>query len=175
MDERHSGPQRTSPASAEEENILAVTTSRHWGVDIALILVGLAILVAGSRLLVENSVALAVSFGISEAVIGLTIVAAGTSMPELATSLVAAFRKQPDIAIGNIVGSNIFNVLGILGVASIVSPIEAPGISTLDYGVMILFTVLLIPLLYTGRKLHRVEGGVLLALYFGYLFLLWPD
>jgi len=163
------------PASADEENILAVNTSRHWCVDIALILVGLAILVAGSRLLVENSVALAVSFGISEAVIGLTIVAAGTSMPELATSLVAAFRKQPDIAIGNIVGSNIFNVLGILGVASIVSPIEAPGISTLDYGVMILFTVLLIPLLYTGRILHRVEGAVLLALYFGYLFLLWPD
>lgn len=163
------------PVSADEENILAVTTSRHWGVDIALILVGLAILVAGSRLLVENSVALAVSFGISEAVIGLTIVAAGTSMPELATSLVAAFRKQPDIAIGNIVGSNIFNVLGILGVASIVSPIDAPGISTLDYGVMILFTVLLIPLLYTGRMLHRVEGAVLLALYFGYLLLLWPD
>ena len=163
------------PPSADEENILAVNTSRHWCVDIALILVGLAILVAGSRLLVENSVALAVSFGISEAVIGLTIVAAGTSMPELATSLVAAFRKQPDIAIGNIVGSNIFNVLGILGVASIVSPIEAPGISTLDYGVMILFTVLLIPLLYTGRMLHRVEGAVLLALYFGYLFLLWPD
>ena len=163
------------PASADVENILAVNTSRHWCVDIALILVGLAILVAGSRLLVENSVALAVSFGISEAVIGLTIVAAGTSMPELATSLVAAFRKQPDIAIGNIVGSNIFNVLGILGVASIVSPIEAPGISTLDYGVMILFTVLLIPLLYTGRMLHRVEGAVLLALYFGYLFLLWPD
>ncbi|MBO6850827.1 MAG: calcium/sodium antiporter [Marinobacter sp.] len=163
------------PASADEENILAVNTSRHWCVDIALILVGLAILVAGSRLLVENSVALAVSCGISEEVIGLTIVAAGTSMPELATSLVAAFRKQPDIAIGNIVGSNIFNVLGILGVASIVSPIEAPGISTLDYGVMILFTVLLIPLLYTGRMLHRVEGAVLLALYFGYLFLLWPD
>lgn len=163
------------PVSADEENILAVTTSRHWGVDIALILVGLAILVAGSRLLVENSVALAVSFGISEAVIGLTIVAAGTSMPELATSLVAAFRKQPDIAIGNIVGSNIFNVLGILGVASIVSPIDAPGISTLDYAVMILFTVLLIPLLYTGRMLHRVEGAVLLALYFGYLLLLWPD
>ena len=143
------------PASADEENILAVNTSRHWCVDIALILVGLAILVAGSRLLVENSVALAVSFGISEAVIGLTIVAAGTSMPELATSLVAAFRKQPDIAIGNIVGSNIFNVLGILGVASIVSPIEAPGISTLDYGVMILFTVLLIPLLFRARNVTR--------------------
>lgn len=162
------------PASANEETMLAVAQSRHWGVDIAFILVGLAVLVAGSRLLVEHAVALAVSFGISEAVIGLTIVAAGTSMPELATSLVAAFRKQPDIAIGNIVGSNIFNILGILGLASVISPIEAPGISPLDYGVMILFTVLLIPLLYTGRKLHRVEGGVLLALYVGYLYLLWP-
>lgn len=162
------------PADANDENILAVHLSRHWGVDIAFILVGLAVLVAGSRLLVEHAVALAVSFGISEAVIGLTIVAAGTSMPELATSLVAAFRKQPDIAIGNIVGSNIFNILGILGLASVTSPIDAPGISTLDYGVMILFTMLLIPLLYTGRKLHRMEGGVLLALYCGYLLLLWP-
>jgi len=163
-----------SPDSADVEDILAVSSSRHWVVDIAFILVGLAVLVAGSRLLVEHAVVLAGSFGISEAVIGLTIVAAGTSMPELATSLVAAFRKQPDIAIGNIVGSNIFNVLGILGVASVTSPIQAPGISTLDYGVMILFTVLLIPLLYTGRQLHRVEGGALLALYLGYLFLLWP-
>ncbi|WP_218944171.1 calcium/sodium antiporter [Marinobacter changyiensis] len=164
-----------SPASADNEDILAVTQSRHWGMDIAFILAGLAVLVVGSRLLVEHAVALAGSFGISEAVIGLTIVAAGTSMPELATSLVAAFRKQPDIAIGNIVGSNIFNVLGILGVASVISPMEAPGISALDYGVMIMFSVLLIPLLYTGRRLHRVEGGVLLALYFGYLFLLWPE
>jgi cation:H+ antiporter len=163
------------PGSVDGGESPVVTPVRHWGVDVALILVGLAVLIVGSRLLVENAVILAGGFGISEAVIGLTIVAAGTSMPELATSLVAAFRKQPDIAIGNIVGSNVFNILGILGVASIVSPIEAPGISPLDYGVMILFTVLLIPLLYTGRRLHRVEGGVLLALYFAYLFLLWPQ
>lgn len=164
-----------SPDRADDDDTLVGTPLRHWGVDIVFILAGLAVLIVGSRLLVEHAVALAGSFGISEAVIGLTIVAAGTSMPELATSLVAAFRKQPDIAIGNIVGSNVFNILGILGVASVISPIEAPGISTLDYGVMILFSVLLIPLLYTGRRLHRVEGGVLLALYFGYLFLLWPE
>lgn len=175
MDELRSGTQRRFPESADDGDISVGTPSRHWGVDIAFIIAGLAVLIIGSRLLVEHAVELAGGFGVSEAVIGLTIVAAGTSMPELATSLVAAFRKQPDIAIGNIVGSNVFNILGILGVASVVSPITAPGISALDYGVMILFSVLLIPLLYTGRRLHRVEGGVLLALYFGYLFLLWPE
>jgi len=148
--------------------------SRHWGMDSASIVGGLGLLVVGSSLLVDNSVALAKAFGVSEAVIALTIVAAGTSMPELATSIVAAVRKQPDIAVGNIVGSNVFNILGILGVASIVSPLRAPGVSTLDYVVMIGFTVLLIPLLYTGRLLHRVEGGVLLALYGVYVFVLWP-
>jgi cation:H+ antiporter len=148
--------------------------SRHWGIDIALIAGGLGVLVLGSRLLVDHSVALAKSWGVSEAVIGLTIVAAGTSVPELATSLVAAVRKQPDIAIGNVVGSNIFNILGILGLASLVAPLRAQGIASLDYAAMILFTVLLIPLLYTGRLLHRIEGGVLLALYGAYLVVLWP-
>src|SRR6056297_1895912 len=148
--------------------------SRHWGMDIAFIVVGLGLLVFGSIMLVDNSVALAKIFGVSEAVIGLTIVAAGTSMPELATSLVAAIRKQPDIAVGNVVGSNVFNILGILGVASIVSPLRAPGVSMLDYGAMIGFTLLLIPLLYTGRLLHRLEGCGLLLLYGVYVFLLWP-
>ncbi len=148
--------------------------SRHWSIDIAFIVGGLGILILGSRLLVDHSILLARGFGISEAVIGLTIVAAGTSMPELATSVVAAARKQPDIAIGNVVGSNVFNILGILGVASLVSPLHAPGISWMDYAVMLMFTVLLLPLLYTGRMLHRLEGLALLALYGGYLFILWP-
>lgn len=148
--------------------------SRHWAADLAFILAGLVVLVIGSRLLVAHSVNLATAFGISEAVIGLTIVAAGTSMPELATSLVAAVRKQPDIAIGNVVGSNVFNILGILGLASIISPISAPGISMLDYITMIIFTVILIPLLYTGRLLHRIEGGVLFLLYGAYIYVLWP-
>jgi len=148
--------------------------SRHWGLDVALILGGLGVLVMGSRLLVEHSVALAKGFGVSEAVIGLTIVAAGTSMPELATSVVAAIRKQPDIAIGNVVGSNVFNILGILGVASLVAPLDAPNISALDCWAVVIFSVLLIPLLYTGRVLHRLEGLGLLGLYGTYLFLLWP-
>jgi cation:H+ antiporter len=142
--------------------------------DIAFILGGLAVLVVGSEILVEHSVTLARALGISEAVIGLTIISAGTSMPELATSIIAALRKQPDIAIGNVIGSNIFNILGILGTASIISPISAPGISATDYSFMLIFTVLLIPLLYTGRILHRIEGVILLALYGVYLYMLWP-
>lgn len=148
--------------------------SRHWSIDAAFILAGLGLLVLGSRLLVDHAVILATALGISQAVIGLTIVAAGTSMPELATSVVAAFRRQPDIAIGNVVGSNIFNLLGILGLTSLVTPLHAPGISGLDYMVMIVFTVLLIPLLYTGRLLHRLEGAALLAFYICYLFIIWP-
>lgn len=159
---------------ADVDDTFMPKLSRHWAADLAFILGGLVVLVIGSRLLVKHSVNLATDFGISEAVIGLTIVAAGTSMPELATSLVAAVRRQPDIAIGNVVGSNIFNILGILGLASIVSPIRAPGISTLDYATMIIFTIILIPLLYTGRLLHRLEGGALLLLYGLYLYILWP-
>jgi cation:H+ antiporter len=148
--------------------------SRHWTADLVFILGGLAVLVFGSRLLVEHSVSLAKDIGISEAVIGLTIVAAGTSMPELATSLIAAVRKQPDIAIGNVVGSNVFNILGILGLASFLSPLNAAGISSVDYAAMLVVTVLLIPLLYTGRLLHRLEGVALLSLYGVYLYVLWP-
>ena len=148
--------------------------SGHWLVDIAFLVAGLGVLVLGSRLLVDHAVILAKTLGVSEAVIGLTIVAVGTSMPELATSVIAAFRKQPDIAIGNIVGSNIFNILAILGLTSLASPLHAPGVSRLDYAVMIAFSALLIPLLYTGRLLHRIEGATLLALYGIYLFIIWP-
>jgi len=165
---------REAGAGGNGNDTSAPDVSRHWSIDTLFILGGLGILILGSRLLVDHSVLLARGFGISEAVIGLTIVAAGTSMPELATSVVAAARKQPDIAIGNVVGSNVFNILGILGVASIVSPLYAPGISWMDYAVMMTFTILLLPLLYTGRILHRLEGLALLALYGGYLFILWP-
>lgn len=152
----------------------AQTRPRHWIIDIVMISAGLAVLIAGSRLLVDHSVNLARTMGVSEALIGLTIIAAGTSMPELATSVVAALRKQQDIAIGNIIGSNIFNILAILGFASLASPIHAPGLSMLDFSVMILFSLLLIPMLYTGRLLHRLEGAALLAIYGAYMLLLWP-
>ena len=124
--------------------------SRHWAIDIAFVLLGLAALIAGSRLLVTGAVSIAREAGLSEAVIGLTIVAIGTSVPELATSIVAAIKKEPDIAIGNVVGSNIYNILFILGAASLVKPIQAPDISRID-----LFVMLGMSLLFLGR----LSGG----------------
>lgn len=144
------------------------------GRDAAFILAGLAVLVVGSRVLVHNSVGLAKLLGVSEAVIGLTIVAAGTSMPELATSLLAALRKQPDIAVGNVVGSNIYNLLAILGVSGLLSPLHAPGIRMLDLYVMLGLTTLLLPLLCTRAALNRWEGGLLVAGYVAYVWVLWP-
>jgi len=168
------GSRRAGESAENHGGASMSSVSRHWGIDVALIVGGLGVLVLGAHLLVDHSVALARALGVSEAVIGLTIVAAGTSIPELATSLVAAVRKEPDIAIGNVIGSNIFNILAVLGLASVVSPLHAPGVSPRDYAAVIVFSVLLIPLLYTGRFLHRLEGGALLALYGVYLFVLWP-
>lgn len=161
-------------SNKDKDDLSVPSVSRHWFIDIVFILGGLAVLVFGSRILIEHSVSMAKTLGVSEAVIGLTIVATGTSMPELATSLVAAIRKQPDIAMGNIVGSNIFNILCIMGTASMVSPVRAQEISALDYGAMIVFALLLLPLIYTGRILRRTEGAFLLGLYGIYIFMLWP-
>ncbi len=144
------------------------------GKDLLLILGGLVLLVAGSRFLVDAAIQMARMWGVSEAVIGLTIVAAGTSLPELATSVIAAFRKQDDIAIGNVVGSNVFNILGILGVSGLVRPLDAAGISTMDFSVMLLLAVILWPLMQTGMRIIRWEGALLLAGYGAYLIWLWP-
>jgi cation:H+ antiporter len=148
--------------------------SKSLYIDLLFIVGGLLLLVAGSRLLVGSATDIARLMGISEAVIGLTIIAAGTSMPELATSIVAALRCQPDIAVGNVVGSNIFNILGILGAASIAKPLSATGITKLDLWVMVVFSIALLPLLYTDLKLQRWEGGLLLFGYGAYLWVLWP-
>lgn len=149
--------------------------TRHWSIDLLLIGGGLAVLVVGSRLLVDNSIEVARAYQISEAVIGLTIVAAGTSMPELATSLIAAVRKQPDIALGNVVGSCIFNILSILGLSASIMPIASGGITLVDYAVMVGCAAVLLPFLMTGLRLGRLEGLVLLSIYGGYLYYLWPE
>ena len=143
--------------------------------DLTFIGGGLLFLVVGSRLLVESATEIARLVGISEAVIGLTVIAGGTSLPELATSIVAAIRRQPDIAVGNVVGSNIFNILGILGVASIVKPLKASGITDFDLWVMVAFTIALLPLLYTKLILQRWEGVILFFGYIVYLWILWPS
>jgi cation:H+ antiporter len=142
---------------------------RVW-IQILFVLGGLVALVFGARLLVDNATTIARAFGWSEALIGLTIVAAGTSLPELATSVVAAFRKETDMAIGNIVGSNIFNVLCIGGVAGILKPVSVVGIGRFDFLVMIGIYALLLPLMWTGFKVARWEGLVLLGCYAAYLY-----
>ena len=113
----------------------------------------------GSRLLVDNSLQVARAFQISEAVIGLTVVAFGTSVPELATSIVAAVRKQPDIALGNVIGSNIFNILSILGISALVMPIAVNGIQVLDYAMMVGVSLLILPFLMTGLRSGPYRGG----------------
>jgi cation:H+ antiporter len=136
---------------------------------------GLGLLVLGSHLLVTSATAISRALNVSEAVIGLTVVAAGTSMPELATSVAAALRRHPDIAVGNVVGSNIFNILGILGAAATVQPISAPGIGLRDAWVMLAFAIAVLPLFWTDRRLLRWEGVLLLAGYGVYLWVLWPS
>lgn len=147
----------------------------HWAADLAFIGGGLGLLVLGSRLLVDSAVALARGWGASEAVIGLTIVAAGTSLPELATSVVAARKKQPDIAVGNVVGSNIYNLLGIAGVSGLLAPLEGPGLRSFDLHTMLVFSVALLPMLWSGLLVKRWEGAVLLGGYAAYLALKWPQ
>jgi cation:H+ antiporter len=134
---------------------------------------GLLLTIVGARLLVASAVALAETFGISQTIIGLTLVAVGTSLPELVTSVVAALRRQGDVAFGNILGSNIYNVLGILGVTALVEPIPVPTeILRLDIWVMLAATALLLVFAGTGRRLDRGESLVLLTCYIAYVAVL---
>ena len=133
---------------------------------------GLALLALGADLLVDGAVVMARAAGLSEAVVGLTVVAIGTSLPELATSLVATLRGEGDIALGNVVGSNIFNVLGILGISALVHPLERSGVAPVDLLVMLAASMLLLPLLRSGLLLARWEGALLLSVYTVYMLYL---
>lgn len=148
--------------------------SKSLWLDGGFILGGLALLVAGSHLLVDNAVQLARGFGVSEAVIGLTIVAAGTSMPELATSAVAAFKKEADIAIGNVIGSNIFNVLSIIGISGMVFPFKSTGIESFDLWFATGLSVVLVVLMLSGKRIVRWEGALLVLAFGGYIWSKWP-
>lgn len=146
-----------------------------WYKDVLYIGGGLVILIFASNLLVDNAVSIAQELGVSEAVIGLTIVAAGTSLPELATSVVSALKKNPDIAIGNIVGSNLFNILAIAGTSSVVNPIIAKNVNYVDLLVMLGLSLLLLPLAKSGQKISRTEGWALIVMYLCYLAWLLRD
>ncbi len=152
-------------AEAEEVDHVPATAAVSLGAVIA----GLVLLIAGSRVLLAGAIGVAQGLGVSEALIGLTLVAVGTSLPELTVSVIAALRRHADVAVGNILGSNIFNLLGILGVSALVQPLAVAGrIAAVDQWVMLGAALLLTLFLLTGRRLSRGEGGLLLAAYVAY-------
>ncbi len=152
--------------------------SRPWPLLVGMIVAGLAALVLGSRWLVAGAAVLARLAGVSELVIGLTVVAAGTSLPEVATSLLAAFRGERDIAVGNVVGSNIFNLLGVLGAAAVVAP-GGVGVGRaaagFDLPVMVATAVACLPIFFTGHRIDRWEGALFLIYYVAYVGYLLLD
>ena len=157
-------PGEAEPEDADLPAPASTLVSALWVIG------GLVLLMAGARFLVDGAVSIARGYGISEAFIGLTIVAVGTSLPELATSLIAALRRQSEIAIGNIVGSNIFNVLGILGVTALITPIPvAARFLTFDLPVMIGASLVLTALLLTRPVIGRGFGVAMLAGYAAYV------
>ena len=165
-DKAHRGPAAATHQGASE--LPAVPRSKPW-IAGALIL-GLALLIGGAKLLIEGARGLAEGLGASEALIGLTVVAVGTSMPELTVSVLAAIRRQGDVAIGNVLGSNIFNLLGILGLAVLVRPLEVPArILAVDQWVLLGTAVLALLFLATQRRVARWEGAVLVAAYGAYV------
>lgn len=130
---------------------------------------GVALLILGAQLVIDSAIHIAIEVGVDRSVVGLTIVAAGTSLPELATSVTAAWKRESGIALGNVLGSNIFNLLGILGIAGVVAPLRVlTSIVRYDMVVALLFSLALVPLIYTRRGGSRLVGGALFAAYLGY-------
>lgn len=156
---------------AETGEMPSSAWDRHWSVQLALVIVGLLLLVQGSNWLVDAAVTVARHLGVSELVVGLTIVAAGTSLPEVATSVMASIRGERDIAVGNIVGSNIFNILAVLGVSSVLAPrglSVSPAVLNFDMWVMIAAALACLPVFFTGYLIARWEGAMFLAYYVAY-------
>jgi cation:H+ antiporter len=172
---RRAGPDQAplmASAAKELEEELAPARRLSPALCVVLVLVGLTMLFFGSGWVVAGSVVIAEALGVSDAVIGLSLVAIGTSVPELSLSVIAAVRKQPDIAVGNVLGSNIFNVLCVLGVSALVSPHPLPvppEIMARDVWVMLGVSVACLPILGPGRRVSRWEGALLLGLYGAYL------
>lgn len=152
--------------------------TRAWVMNVALVGGGLALLILGANWLVDSATLIARQFGLSELVIGLTVVAVGTSMPEIATSIIATIRGQRDLAVGNVVGSNIFNLLGVLGLAAVISPTGipvSPAAVNFDIPVMIATAVACLPIFFTGHSIQRWEGAVFLGYYVAYTVYLLLD
>ena len=158
------------PESTKEES----RTGRNLLSNIVYIVIGLACLLIGSHVLVKSAIFIAGSFGISEMVIGMTVVAFGTSVPEMATSVVSALRKEADICMGNVIGSNIFNILMVLGSVALVRPLNvARETLFFEFPIMILFSLALIPMIRGSLRVNRLSGFVLFSGYIAFIFLLF--
>lgn len=161
------GAKNGMPTASEEE--AKKNKSKGLFKDVFYVFAGLAALIVGSNIFVDNATEIAHLLGVSEAVIGLTIVAAGTSLPELATSIVAARKGQSAIAIGNVIGSNVFNILFIIGLTGIITPMQIVGLTNIDFAVMLGSMLLLWLMSFTKYTLSRWEGAVLAVLYVVYV------
>jgi cation:H+ antiporter len=163
---------RAGKEAEDEEEPEGADPDMPWWKIILYLVLGLVGLPLGADLLVDSSVEIATLFGVSDTVIGLTLVALGTSLPELATTVMAALRRQADVALGNVIGSNMFNLLAIIGVASLIAPIPVdPEFLRFDLWVMLGASLLIFPLVFLARDLTRIWGVVLSALYLGYIAL----
>lgn len=172
------GAARTMAGATAEPPPPQDPVQARWIRNLAFVVGGLILLVFGARWLVDAAVETATALGVSELVIGLTIVAAGTSLPEVATSVLASVRGQRDIAVGNVIGSNIFNILAVLGLGSLLAPrglLVAPGVITFDIPVMIGVAVACLPIFFTGWTIARWEGFVFLGFYAAYASFLVLD
>lgn len=159
-----------SAVIAEQFEEALVESRRAAWLDVLFVVIGFVLLLGGANVLLIGAMNIAEQFGVSQVVIGLTIVAIGTSLPELAASVVASTRREPDVAFGNAIGSNILNILLILGVAAVIRPIETQGLRIFDIGVLVASAVILLPLMWRGWVLNRWEGGFLVASYVVYLY-----
>ena len=151
-------------------------TAGQWITNAILVACGLALLVLGSNWLVNSATDIAHDLGVSDLIIGLTIIAAGTSLPEVATSVVAAIRGERDIAIGNVIGSNLFNMLGVLGLSSLAAPqgiSVTPAVLRFDIPIMIAVSFACLPIFFTGNRISRWEGALLFGYYLAYTFYLF--
>ena len=173
-DEVLDGSSGAAAVVAEQQGVAAQQGGSLWP-SLALAIVGLVVVVFGGKLLVEGAIGMARSAGLSETIIGLTIVAIGTSLPELVTSVVAAIRGHSDVALGNVLGSNIYNILGIGGLTAVIAPTTIPAeVVSFDGPVMLAVSAALLVVARTGYRISRGEGALLLAAYIGYLVAIWP-
>lgn len=164
---------KKEPKEVEEEFEEFVGSGNSVRKQVVFIVLGLVALIIGARFVVDSAIFIARVVGISELVISITAVAIGTSLPELSTTIIAAIRKEHDIIVGNIIGSNIFNI-GILGVISIIHPVTVDSaLLRFEFPVMIFFSILVLPLMITGKKVGRVEGISLLVLYAAFIFMVF--